>query len=127
MTDKQKMDLFKSTSKVPTKLKDMATFLTDECCLNLDGSPIVGDDRNKIIYTMGRELHIGEVMTKNKYLLIGGLAGAVVFSAVGIFVGYKYEEHHTLKALEKKIKSPEFKKQISEELDDIFSGGRKLC
>ena len=50
-----------------------------------------------------------------------------MFSAVGIFVGYKYGEHRTLKALEKEIKSPEFKKQISEELDDIFSGGRKLC
>ena len=124
MTDKQKMDLFKSTSQVPIKFKDMATFLTDVCCLNLDGSAIVvGEDRDKIIYTIGHELHIGEKMTKNKYLLIGGLTGALIFSAVGIFVGYKFGKRRTLNELKNEMESPEFKKQIAYELDDIFHGG----
>ena len=109
----------KVNDKVAEKFKDAAAWIVDNQCTELDKSPIIGTHRTDLIETYSYDLALGSIITNNKYLLIGGLTGAIVFSIVGMFVGYKCGERHTLNELKKEIESPEFKKQFSDALDEM--------
>ena len=74
----------KVTEKTTSKFKDAAAWIVDVKCVEPEtGIKIIGDHREILIEEFSNDMALGSLMTKNKYLLIGGLAG-VTISAVSV-------------------------------------------
>lgn len=87
----------KVNEEVAAKFKNAAAWIVDNECREFDKTPIVGVRRDNLIDTYSYDLAIGSTITKNKYLLIGGLAGVAI--SAGIIVTYI-----TIKKFKKSIK-----------------------
>ena len=82
--------IYSKSAKIDGKFKEMAAFIVDTKCTEpITKTPVIGEHRTVLIGEFSNDMQIGSLLTKNKYLTTGLVAGAVVFSAVGIFVGYK--------------------------------------
>lgn len=74
----------KVTEKMASKFKDAAAWIVDVKCTEPETSiKIIGEHRDVLIGEFSFDMALGSLMTKNKYLLIGGLAG-VTISAVSV-------------------------------------------
>ena len=76
----------KVNEEVAAKFKDAAAWIVDNRCTDYDNSQIIGIDRDNLISEFSEDLALGSIITKNKYLLIGGLVGIAI--SAGIIVTY---------------------------------------
>jgi len=65
-----------------SKFKDLAEATVDIDCRNLDGTKIVGAARDNLIESMSLDYAVGSRYTKNKYLAIGFISGAILVVGV---------------------------------------------
>lgn len=59
------------------KFRDLAEAAVDFDCRNSDGTEIVGTARDNLIEVMSLDYQTGSNFTKNKYLTIGWISGAL--------------------------------------------------
>ena len=77
----------KVTEQVVSKFKDAAAWIVDEKCTEPEtGIKIIGEQRDILIAGFSNDMALGSLMTKNKYLLIGGVTGVVL--SAGIMTTY---------------------------------------
>jgi len=79
--------LSKGQQKGFDKFKELAFEVVDKMCNNVDHTPILGDDRDILAGDFAIDMFAGSELTKNKYLLIGGITG--VFLTCGTIIVYK--------------------------------------
>lgn len=79
--------LYDIAEKGKEAFKDLATFVVDNDCKTSLQEPITGVQRDVLISEFSEDMALGSIFTRNKYLLIGGLAGAAI--TIGVVVTYK--------------------------------------
>ena len=67
-----------------SKFRDLAEAAVDFDCRNLDGTKIDGTARDNLIETMAMDYQTGSNFTKNKYLTIGCISGAL--TVIGFYL-----------------------------------------
>ena len=71
------------TEKTISKFKDAAAWIVDIKCVDPEtGIKIIGEHRDILIDEFSNDMALGSLMTKNKYLLIGGLTGVAISAGI---------------------------------------------
>ena len=79
MNKKQFDKLYNSVNeKEAMHFNKLATYIVDNQCKNLDGTPIIGEARNNLIWTMRYDVAYGSAYTKNRYIAFGVIGGIAV-------------------------------------------------
>lgn len=60
-----------------SKFRDLAEAAVDFDCRNLDGTKIVGTDRDNLIEVLSLDYQTGSNYTKNKYFAVGCVSGVI--------------------------------------------------
>lgn len=72
----------KNMEEVSKGIRTMAEYIVDEECTNIDGTPIIGEARNILVFDKAMDMVIVEKMTMKKHFSNGVLVG------VGLTVGF---------------------------------------
>lgn len=69
------------------KMLDAAAYMVDHECTDPSGNPIIGEDRNILIYDKAYDAQLGSNLTKNEFLIAGALIGFGI--SISTFLIYK--------------------------------------
>lgn len=70
--------------EVSKKIRLMAEYIVDNDCTNVDGTHIVGEARDVLVFDKAMDMVIGEKMTMKKHLITGTLIGTGATIVIGI-------------------------------------------